>query len=341
VSRALVVGGTGPTGPYIVDALLADGYEVVIYHTGAHEAEFATEIEHRHGDARDPDNIAATLGDERWDVAVCTSGRLRALAQHLAGKTDRLVGITGQPVYAGSTRPTPRGKMPLPVPEDAERQSDAEGYTGRVAVGEDQLFEQYAAGDFEAVIVRYPGIFGPRAPMNHEWAIVRRIVDKRPFMLMPHDGTSYFQRGYAENVGRLVYLTATHPAAAGEAFNAGDERVMTGRHVAVAIADELNSEIELLGVPAELCRGVYPLAEKSSIVLDMSKARELLGYRDVVDVETATRLTGRWLVDNPPDEADLRPGGHGRFDYEREDRIAAAWRKSYEAITAELDESEA
>jgi len=312
VSRALVVGGTGPTGPYIVDALLADGYEVVIYHTGAHEAEFATEIEHRHGDARDPDNIAATLGDERWDVAVCTSGRLRALAQHLAGKTDRLVGITGQPVYAGSTRPTPRGKMPLPVPEDAERQSDAEGYTGRVAVGEDQLFEQYAAGDFEAVIVRYPGIFGPRAPMNHEWAIVRRIVDKRPFMLMPHDGTSYFQRGYAENVGRLVYLTATHPAAAGEAFNAGDERVMTGRHVAVAIADELNSEIELLGVPAELCRGVYPLAEKSSIVLDMSKARELLGYRDVVDVETATRAATGASTTSVKTASPLRGASHTR-----------------------------
>ena len=38
---------------------------------------------------------------------------------------------------------------------------------------------------------------------------------------------------------------------------------------------------------------------------------------------------------------DLRPAGHGRFDYEREDRIAAAWRKSYDALTAELDESEA
>jgi hypothetical protein len=114
---------------------------------------------------------------------------------------------------------------------------------------------------------------------------------------------------------------------------------MTSRHVAVAIADELNSDIELLGVPAELCRGVYPLAEKSSIVLDMSKARELLGYRDVVDVEAATRLTARWLVDNPPDESDLRPGGHGRFDYEREDRIAAAWRRSFDAVKAELDEA--
>ncbi len=337
MSRALVVGGTGPTGPHIVNALLADGYDVVIFHTGAHEVGFAGEVEDRHGDARDPESIATVLGDERWDVAVCTSGRLQALATHLAGKTDRLVGITGQPVYAGSTRPTPTGKLPLPVPEDAERQFDAEGYTGRVAVGEDQLFARHADGAFEVVIVRYPGIFGPRAPINHEWAVVRRIVDGRPFMLMPHDGTSYFQRGYAENVGRLVYLAATRPEAAGEAFNAGDERVLSSFHVAEVIADELGSDIEFIGVPAELCRGVYPLAEKSSIVLDMSKARELLGYRDVVDVEAATRLTARWLVENPPDEDDLRPGGHGRFDYEREDRIAAAWRESYDAAKRRLE----
>ncbi|HJM89089.1 MAG TPA: NAD-dependent epimerase/dehydratase family protein [Dehalococcoidia bacterium] len=327
MSRALVVGGTGPTGPHIVNALLADGYEVVIFHTGAHEAELDGKVEHRHGDARDAESIAAALGDERWDVAVCTSGRLRALAEHLSGKTGRLVGITGQPVYAGSNLPTPTGKLPLPVPEDAERQSDKEGYTGRVAVGEDQLFEQHANGDFETVIVRYPGIFGPRAPINHEWAVVRRIIDERPFMLMPHDGASYFQRGAAENVGRLVYLAATHPRAAGEAFNAGDDRVMSSLHVAEVIADELGSAIEFLGVPAELCRGVYPLAEKSSIVLDMSKRRELLGYSDVVEVEVATRQTARWLIDHPPDEDDLRPGGHGRIDYEREDGIAAAWRE--------------
>ncbi len=53
MSRALVVGGTGSTGPYIVNALLADGYEVVIFHTGTHEVDFDGPVEHRHGDARD------------------------------------------------------------------------------------------------------------------------------------------------------------------------------------------------------------------------------------------------------------------------------------------------
>jgi nucleoside-diphosphate-sugar epimerase len=336
--NVLVVGGTGPTGVPLVNGFLAAGDAVAIYHTGRHEAEFTGDVEHLHGDPRDADDIARTLGGRQWDVAVCTSGRLRALAETLAGKTGRLVGITGQPVYAGSVQPTPAGRIPLPVPEFAPRQRDATNYTGKVAVGEDQLFAQHGNGDFEAVIVRYPGIFGPRAPLAHEWAVVKRILDGRRFMLLPHDGMAHFQRAYIDNAAHLVHLAATRPEAAGQAFNCGDERVLSARHVAEIIANELGADLELVGVPADLCRGVYPLAEKSHMVLDMSKARALLGYRDVVDVEEATRFTARWLAEHPPAPGDVTPGATGDFDYTREDRILAAWRDALTHMHAALDD---
>lgn len=332
--NVLVVGGTGPSGVPLVNAFIEAGDVVTIFHSGTHEAEFTAPVTHLHGDSRDPQAIAEHLGNSEWDVAVCSSGRLRALAQHLAGKTQRLVGITGQPVYAGANRPTPSGTIPLPVSEDAPRQRDASNYTGRIAMGEDQLVEQGDNGDFEVSIVRYPGIFGPRATINHEWPVVRRILDRRPFMLLPHDGLAYFQRAYVDNAAHLVYLAATHPRAAGEAFNCGDERVLSARHVAELIRDELGSDIELIGVPADYARGVYPLAEKSNMVLDMSKARTLLGYRDLVEVEEATRITARWFAEHPPNEDDLRPGGHGRFDYDREDRILAAWTEAKRTLDA-------
>lgn len=337
--RALIVGGTGPTGVPIVNGLLRLGYEVAVYHSGRHEATFDAAVEHLHGDPREPADIHDKLGGRTWDVAICTSGRLRALGDELAGKTGRLVGITGQPVYTGTLQPTPRGRMPLPVPEWAPRQRDAANYTSKVAEGEDQLFLQHGRGDFEAVVVRYPGVYGPRAPINHEWAVVKRALDRRPIMILPHDGLAYFQRGYAENVAQLVLLAATRPEAAGEAFNCGDERVLSARHVAEIIAGELGWQPEFVGVPAPLCRGVYPLAEKSNLILDLSKARDLLGYRDLVDPETATRSTARWLAANPPPETDLRSGpvgGSGAFDYAREDRIAAAWQRALGDLTAAL-----
>ena len=331
----LVVGGTGPSGPAIVNRFLRVGAKVTVYHSGAHEAQFDGNVEHLHGDPRDPADIGEKLGRSEWDIAVLTSGRLRALATELAGKAGRVVGITGQPVYKGTVRPTPEGRLPLPVPETAERQRDATNYTGRVAEGEDQLLEQHARGDFEAVIVRYPGVYGPRGPLSHEWAVVKRVLDGRPTMILPHDGLTYFQRGYAENLGDIVFLAATVKEAAGEAFNSGDERVLSSRAVAEIIADELGHQMEFVGIPAPACRGFYPLAQKSDLILDMSKARTLLGYHDVLGVDQATRLTARWLADNSP--TDIAPNFGGSFDYAREDSIIAAWRGATSLFTQPPD----
>lgn len=333
---ALIVGGTGPSGVSIVEQFLAAGYAVTIYHTGSHEAAFSADVEHLHGDPRDESDIQARFAPRRWDVAVCTSGRLRALAEALAGRVQRLVGITGQPVYLGTMLPTPAGTLPLPIRETAPRQYDATNYTGKVAVGEDQLLDQHKRGDFEAVIVRYPGVYGPRGSLSHEWSVVRRILDKRPRMILPHDGMAYFQRGYVENLGRLVFLAATVPAAAGEAFNAGDETVLSARRMAEVIIEELGATMELVGVPAEWCRGAYPLAEKSSLILDLGKARTLLGYRDIVDAETATRLTARWLTTPEAQSVEFSDQFAGRMAYVDEDRNLAAWDAARAAFQSQM-----
>lgn len=337
--KVLVVGGTGPTGVPLVNQLLSAGFDVAIFHTGAHAADFVAPVERLIGNPRDEVSIAEVLGSRTWDIAICTSGRLRALATALAGRTGRLVGISGQPVYDGSLRPTPAGVLPVPVPEWAPRQRDAANYTGKVAAGEDQLFRQHGEGDFEAVIVRYPGIYGPRAPLSHEWPIVRRILDGRKVILLPHGGATYFQRGFADNVAHLVFLAATRSEASGLAFNAGDERVIPARRVAEVIAEELEITVELLDVPSELCAGVFPLAERSTIVLDMSRARALLGYRDVTDVEAATRSTARWLAEHPPRDGEVSPQALGRVDYEREDRLIAAWRSAWSELQAGASEA--
>lgn len=332
--NVLVVGGTGPSGVPIVNAFLAAGDNVTVFHSGAHEAKFAGETNHIHADSRDRDDIARVFAGRSWDVAVCTSGRLRTLAEELTGKVRRLVGITGQPVYLGATAPTPFGTIPLPVREDAPRQYDASNYTGKVAAGEDQLFEQHATGVFEAVVVRYPGVYGARGHLAHEWAVVKRILDGRKAMVMPHGGMAYFQRGYIENLGRLVFLAATVPGAAGEAFNAGDERVLSARGVAEAICAELGSELEFVDVPGNAARGFYPLAQKSSLILEFSKTHRVLGYRDIIDVEKATRATARWLFDNPEFGASVAPAFGGSFDYALEDRLIAAARASAELYAA-------
>ena len=42
--RALVIGGTGPTGPHVIDGLLKRGYEVTIFHRGTHEIDLPKKV---------------------------------------------------------------------------------------------------------------------------------------------------------------------------------------------------------------------------------------------------------------------------------------------------------
>ena len=43
METALVIGGTGPTGPLIVNGLTRRGYKVTILHTGRHETDLISD----------------------------------------------------------------------------------------------------------------------------------------------------------------------------------------------------------------------------------------------------------------------------------------------------------
>ncbi len=56
---ALIVGGTGPTGPYVVNGLMDRGFQVTILHTGKHETDLiGPEVEHIHSDPFDIEKTA-------------------------------------------------------------------------------------------------------------------------------------------------------------------------------------------------------------------------------------------------------------------------------------------
>ena len=98
--RALVIGGTGPSGPHVVNGLVARGFETAILHSGNHERpEIPEVVEHIHTDAYDPDKVRAALGDRTFDVCIATYGRLRA-AEITAGRVGQFIWWGASPVIA-------------------------------------------------------------------------------------------------------------------------------------------------------------------------------------------------------------------------------------------------
>ncbi|MCG8589721.1 MAG: NAD-dependent epimerase/dehydratase family protein [Proteobacteria bacterium] len=330
-SSALVVGGTGPTGPFLVRGLRDRGFRVSILHRGTHEVdEIDADVEHIHTDPFDGEATAAALGDRRFDLAIVTYGRLRALAELLAPRVGRFLSVGGAPAYRGFMDPmaySPAG-LPTPLGEDAALVADAaESRKGHSIVRTER---QVFALRPDATHFRYPYVYGPRQPMPREWCMVRRMRDRRPFLVVPDGGLTLCTFGYSENLAHAVLLAVDAPeASAGQIYNCGDAESLSLRQVIETLAAALDWKGELVSMPWELALPARPLVMQPMTthrLLDLGKIRAELGYRDVVAPADALVRTAAWLLENPPE-----PGGleetvlQDPFDYAAEDRLVRGW----------------
>ena len=91
---------------------------------------------------------------------------------------------------------------------------------------------------------------------------MRRILDGRPFLVLPDDGLSLITFGYVDNLAHALLLAVDQPEASmGEIFNCGDDERLTIRQVAEIITDELQHDWELIGMPADLAVPARPAAD--------------------------------------------------------------------------------
>jgi hypothetical protein len=215
----------------------------------------------------------------------------------------------------------------VPTREDADLATEADdGKSYRIGRTEQLLFDKHPT----ATHFRYPYVYGPRQLAPREWCVVRRILDRRPFLVLPDDGLTLIPFGYVDNLAHAMMLAVDQPERSmGQIFNCGDDENLTIRQVAEIITDELAHDWELLSMPARFAIPARPLMmnhRTTHRVVDTTKLRTLLGYRDVVPARQAVRLATRWLVDNPPARGGYEETAlQDPFDYDAEDRLAAWW----------------
>jgi 2-alkyl-3-oxoalkanoate reductase len=129
---------------------------------------------------------------------------------------------------------------------------------------------------------------------------------------------------YIDNLVDLTMLAATHPAAAGEAFNASDGEAITFEEVCGYIAGAIGAPVPSLHLPFALVRRIAggmellyrivksvkrPLLTHQAVnvlaaraMIDVSKARRMLGWQSLVPQDEGIRLTLEWLVTLDPSQ---------------------------------------
>ncbi|MDP9225001.1 MAG: NAD-dependent epimerase/dehydratase family protein [Actinomycetota bacterium] len=302
--KALVSGGAGFIGSHLVRRLLTEGYVVDVVDdlsTGKAENLDGLSIEIDRRDlSRDPlaevvrnvdvvfhlaavPSVPRSVRDPLRSHEAAATATLRLLQASRDAGVKTFVNSSSSSVYGNVASPPMRESMPtLPRSPYAVAKLAAEGYTRAFA----SLF------GMRTVSLRYFNVFGPRQDPTSEYAavvprFVKAYVDRqRPQVF--DDGRQSRDFTHVGNVVEANLLASRAERLAGESVNvaAGAPRSV------IDLLDEISTAFGYWLEPE--FQPARPGDIRDSYA-DISAARDLLGYRPVVDFATGLRETIAWL----------------------------------------------
>jgi nucleoside-diphosphate-sugar epimerase len=323
--RVMVLGGTRFVGAAIVEELHAAGHELLLVHRGEHEPDPADAVaaEHLHADRRDLPHLRATVAEFDPEAMVDTcamSGADAETALATVGDGTRLLVLSSMDVYrafgavlAGTETDA------LPLDEASPVRPGRYPYRGHPRFGGEPWAQDYDKLDVEAAylprqatVCRLPMVYGERDYQRREEPILRRVRAARPRIPIGA-GSWLFTRGYVRDVAAGVRLALESDAAIAEVLNLGESRTWTMGLWARHVLEAAGSAAELVRVPDVLLPDdLQALGDvPQHLLVDSSKARDLLGWTET-DPHEALRRSVAWHLANPPADANADFGADDR-----------------------------
>lgn len=286
--RILVVGGTNFIGPRVVRNLVREGHDVTVYHRGETESKLLADVQHIRSDhasmpvVKFPDAVTDLKPEVVVHMIPMGEADARAAVAAFTGVSQRIVGISSGDVYRAygvfnGSEPGPVQVMPLT--EDSELRTVLYPYRSSVAPQDWKydydkiLMERTLLCDDKtsATILRLPKVYGPAKGhgLDHLYQAAGHPKWK-------------WTHGFVDNVAHAISLAATHPAAAGQVFNVGEQATPT-----------IEERLSLMPAAPDSHSAIPKnLNFNQSMVLDSSRIREVLGFEEIVPYEEGIALTG-------------------------------------------------
>jgi nucleoside-diphosphate-sugar epimerase len=310
--RVMVLGGTRFIGAAVVEELAAHGHELLIVHRGEHEPAEMPEADHLHAERQDLPHLRGPV-DEFDPEAVVDNCAYSAADAETAlaavGDDVRLLVVSSMDVYRAYGAVLAGTETdPLPVDETSPVRPERFPYRGRSHPSPDadtyeKLDVEAAYLAREATVCRLPMVYGERDHQRREEPILRRVRAGRG-RIPAGSGTWLWTRGYVRDVAAGICLALESEACVAEILNLGEARTWSmglwARHVLEAAA----SEAELTRVPDVLLPDDLKVLGTISqhLLVDSSKARDLLGW-EPTDPHEALRRSVEWHLAHPPEDS--------------------------------------
>lgn len=355
--RVLIIGGTGFIGPHVVRRLVEQNAEVTVFHRGRTRTEPAHEVTEvpqwlaRCGNMYTlPPGVREILGSRerlvdfthdfmklKTDVVLDMFPMKEADAQAVMGTfnglTRRVVAVSSVDVYRAFNRVRRIELGPpdsVPLTEDSPLREKLYPYRHTAQGPSDPLYE-YEKILVERVILSNPGlpgtvlrlaaVYGPGDPLHRTFAYLKRMDDGRQTILLQEDEALWrFCRGYVEDIARAIALAVLSPQASGRAYNVAEPEALTQSEWVGAIGGAVGWQGRAVVLPRERLPQHLKREEdfEQHWVVDSSRIRMELGYREVLTREEGLRRTVAWERTHPPGEIDP-----AKFNYAAEDAALA------------------
>lgn len=174
--KILVIGGTRFVGRHIVDAALARGHDVAVFHRGKTGQDIPKEVERIVGER---DSNLKPLGGRRWDVVIDTCGYVPRVvgtsAAILADAVDHYIFLSSLSVYCDWSTPGIDETAPVAVLADSRiEEVTAETY-GALKVLCERVLDREMGG--RTTSLRAGPIVGPHDNIQRFIYWVRRVAD--------------------------------------------------------------------------------------------------------------------------------------------------------------------
>jgi UDP-glucose 4-epimerase len=303
--KILVTGGAGFIASHVADGYIAQGHDVAIVDdlSRGSEQNLNPKARFYRGDIRDrefleqvfqlekPDAInhhAAQMDVRRgvkepiFDASVNILGSLNLLELAVQHKVGRIVYISS----AGAGYGEPKR---LPVLED-DPINPITPYGISKHTVEHYLFTFSFLYGLQYVVLRYGNVYGPRQNSQGEAGVFAIFSEQLLDDIQPviyGDGKKWRDYVYIDDVVRAN--VAALDRGQGEMFNIGNGVPTTDYEVFALVRDLLGKDIE------PLYTSVRP-GEIEKIVLDISKASQILGWKPEISIAEGAKRTVEFFV---------------------------------------------
>ena len=227
--------------------------------------------------------------------AVNVEGAVNLARQALAAGVKRLVFVSSAKVYGEATNGHGHAWDETTPPDPQEP------YAASKWEAEQALQTLLGGTPLELVVVRPPLVYGPGVKANM-LRLLKLAASGRPMPL----GSLKNERTFValDNLCDLLRVCLTHPAAAGQVFNAGEEEPLSTPVLLRRMARHLQSGTKVCPMPLPLVRLAFTLLGQGGVWaklggdlrLNVSKSQQLLGWQPPLLADDALQQMTDWYL---------------------------------------------